>query len=58
MEENPEPRASRRSCHVVYANIRRLHKNLSDMSLISRDEGVFFFILRLLSLPGATFSSS
>ena len=36
VEETPEPRASFRSYRVVYANIRRLHKNLSDLSLIAR----------------------
>ena len=30
VEENPEPRASRLSFCVVYANIRGLNKNLSD----------------------------
>ena len=28
VEENPGQRASRRSCRVVYANIRGLHKNV------------------------------
>ena len=42
MEENTVPRASSRSCHVLNANIRGLHKNLSliarggDMVLCSK----------------------
>ena len=56
MEENLRLRASRRSCRVMYGNIRGLHKNLSDLSLAARGEDVFFF-LRLLSLPGAPFLS-
>ena len=42
--ENPRPRASRRSCHVVYVNIQSLSKNLSDLSLIDRGGEVFFFL--------------
>ena len=44
MEENPGPKASRRSCHVVYVNFRILRKNLSDLSLIVRCGEVFLFI--------------
>ena len=51
VEENPGPRVSRRSYRVVYANIRGLHKNLSDLALIARGGGVFFFVRGLLS-PG------
>ena len=43
MEENPGPTASRRSCRVVYAIIRGLHKNLSEMSLMSGEGNVCFF---------------
>ena len=32
VKENPKPRASRRTCRVLYANIRVLHKNLSPMA--------------------------
>ena len=42
VKENPGLRASRRSCCVVYANIRRLQKNLSDFSFAVRGEDVFF----------------
>ena len=35
VEKNPGPRASRRSCLVVFANIRSLHRNWSDLSLIA-----------------------
>ena len=56
VKENPGPKASRRSCCVVYANIRGLHKNLSDLSLIARGGDVVFG-LRLLSLPSVTFPS-
>ena len=55
--ENSGPRASRMTCRVLCANIRGLHKNLPDLSLIARGGDVFFFIFRLLSLPGATFLS-
>ena len=38
---------------------RGLHKNMSDLSLTARGGDMFFFcVLRLLSLPGATFQSS
>ena len=42
VEENPEPRVSRRSCCVEYANIRNLHGNLSDLSHIAKGGDVFF----------------
>ena len=58
MKEYPGAKASRRLCHVVYANIWGLHKNLSDLSLIARGGDVSFFILRLLSLPAATLPNS
>ena len=57
IEENPEPRASRRSCRIVYTNIRGLHKYLLDLSLMARSGNEFFFVLRLLSLPGVAFPS-
>ena len=41
--------ASRRSCRILYANIRGLHKNLSDLFLAASGRDVFFFILRLFS---------
>ena len=42
VKKNPGPIASRRSCRVMEANIRSLHKYLSDFSLIARDgEGKF-----------------
>ena len=44
VEENTGSRALRRSCRVVYANIRGLHKNLSDLSFIARGGDVFFFL--------------
>ena len=44
VEENSRPRASRKSCCVVYANIRGLHKKLSDLSLIARGGYVLFFL--------------
>ena len=56
-EENPESRASRRSCRVVHANIRSMYKNLLDLSLLARGGFVIFFVQRLLSLLGATFPS-
>ena len=56
VEKNPEPRASRRLCCAVYTNFRSQHRNLSDLSLDARG-GYVFFVLRLLSLPGATFTS-
>ena len=56
MDENPEPRASCRSCRVVFAIIRGLHKNLSGLYLIARGGDVFLYS-GLLSLPNATFSS-
>ena len=49
VEDNPGPRASRRSCRVVYANIRGLHKNLSYLSLIARGEDVVFCSETLVS---------
>ena len=58
MEKSPEPRASLRLYRIVYANVRGLHENLSDLSLTVRGGDVFFFILRLLSLPGTIFPSS
>ena len=39
---NSGPRASRRSCRAVLANIRGLHRNLSDVSLLARGGYVFF----------------
>ena len=42
VEENPGPIASRWSCRVVYANIRDLHRNLSDLSLMARGRDVVF----------------
>ena len=56
VEENSGTRASRRSFRAVYAKIRGLHKNLSDISLMVRGGNVVF-VLRHLSLPGATFPS-
>ena len=56
VEENSGPRASRRSCRVVYANIMSLRKKLSELLFISRGGGVVF-VLRLYFLPGATFPS-
>ena len=44
------------SCCVLYANIRGLHKILLDLSLIAIG-GDVIFVLRLISLPGATFPS-
>ena len=41
-EKYPEPRASRTSCHVVYANIRDLHKKFSDLFLAARGVKIFF----------------
>ena len=49
VEEKPEPKASRRSCRFVCVNLRGLHKNLFDLSLIARGGNVLSF-LRLLSL--------
>ena len=48
-KKNHEPRDSRRRRRVVYDNIPSLHQNLSRLSLIARDEDVFFFFLKLLS---------
>ena len=42
MEEILGPRTSRRLCRVVYANICGLHRNLSDLSLITRGGNVVF----------------
>ena len=42
VEENLGPRASPRSGRVVYANIRSLHKNLSDLSLTARGGDMVF----------------
>ena len=56
VEENSRLKAPCRSCRVVYANIRDLHGNLSDLSFIARG-GDGGFVLRLLSLPGAAFST-
>ena len=56
MEENPGLGASRRSCCVVYSNIRGLHKNFSDLSHCQRWRHCFF-VLRLLSFPCAIFRS-
>ena len=47
VEENPKPRASRRSCCVVCVNTRGLQKNISDLSLIARAGDMLFFVLRL-----------
>ena len=57
LEENPGPRPSRRSCLVVYANTRGLHKNLTDWSIIARDEDVLYFcsetlVSSKLMIPG------
>ena len=41
--ENPGPRASRRSCRVVYVNIWGLRRNLSDLSQITRDRDMAFY---------------
>ena len=43
VEKNSVPWASRKSC-VVYANIKGLHKNLSDLSLIARGGDVRFWV--------------
>ena len=56
--KNLGPMASRRSCRIVYAIIRVLHEKLSDLPLTARGGDVFFFVLRILSLPSATFPSS
>ena len=45
---NHGPRASRRSCRVVYANIQGHHKNLSDLSLTTRVGDVFLFCTKTL----------
>ena len=59
VEENSGAKASRMSCPVVYANIRGLHKNLSELSIIAKDEIIFFcFVLTLLTHSGTTFLSS
>ena len=42
VEENPRPRASRRLCRVVYANIWGLHRKLSNLSLIAKGGDVDF----------------
>ena len=42
-KENPGSRTSRRSCRVVHANIPSLHKNLSNLSLLSEVEMWFCF---------------
>ena len=57
VEGNPGMWASHRSYRVVYANIRGLHKNSSDLSLTARGRDVVF-VLRLLSLSDATFPNS
>ena len=41
----------------MYANIRGLRNNLSDLSLIARGSDASFSVPRLLSLLGATFQS-
>ena len=41
IEQNPGPRASRRLWYVVYANIRRLHKSLSNLFLAASGDVVF-----------------
>ena len=56
VEENSGPRASRRSYRVVYANIRGLHENLLELSLITRGRDVFH-VPKLLSLSCPTFLS-
>ena len=56
VEENPGPTVSHRSCRVVYANIRGLHKNLLNLSHMASG-GEVMFSLRVLSLPDATFPS-
>ena len=38
LKENPGPKVSRKSCRVVYANIWGLHKNLSELPLITKVE--------------------
>ena len=49
VEENPGPRASRRSCRVVYVNIRGLHRNLSALSLTARGGDMVFCSVTLVS---------
>ena len=44
VEQIPGPRDSRRSCRVAFAIIRGLHKNLLDLSLMTRSRDVFFFL--------------
>ena len=55
-KENPKARALRRSCHVVYTNIRGLHKKLPNLSLISRGGDVIVNSKTIVS-SGATFQS-
>ena len=55
MEENPELIASRRSCCVMYANIRDLPESLSDLSLIAKGGDVVlifpsYYIFELMVL--------
>ena len=54
LKKNPRPRATHRSCRVVYSNIRGLHKNLSDLCLAVRG-GDMVFVPILWSLPDAIF---
>ena len=49
VEENPEPKASRRSYCAVYANIWSMDKNLSDYTLMARGGGVISCSEALLS---------
>ena len=48
-EDNPGPKTSRRSCRIVYANIRGLHRDLLHLSLIGRIGDVFFFCSEILA---------
>ena len=63
VEENSRPRSACSSCRVVftkkvYTNIRGLHENLSDLSLIVSEMEMWFSVLRLLTLSGAKSPSS
>ena len=49
VEENPGQRISHRSCRFAYANIRGLHKNVSDLSLTARGRDVVFYCKTLVS---------
>ena len=56
VEENLGPRASHRPCSVVYVNIRACIR-ICQICLLGSKVKMWFFVLKLLSLPGATFSS-